>query len=104
MAAATEAGLDRLVFLLGTETAVAGIPPSKLIDHEYGARQEAFRRRVQGSLVTQPAGGDEQIALVHGRPPAARARLGPGPGGPIPLRHRAAANAPMQAAGLVVAP
>ena len=54
MAAATEAGLDRLVFLLGTETAVAGIPPSKLIDHEYGARQEAFRRRVQGSLVTQP--------------------------------------------------
>ena len=46
---ATEAGLDRLVFVLGTETTVAGIPPSKLIDHQYGARQEAFRRRVQNS-------------------------------------------------------
>jgi len=47
--AATEAGLDRLVFVLDTDTAVAGIPPSKLIDREYGARQEAFRRRVAGS-------------------------------------------------------
>ena len=46
-AAATEAGLHRLVFVLDTETAVAGIPPSKLIDREYGARQEEFRRRVQ---------------------------------------------------------
>ena len=46
-AAATAAGLDRLVFVLDTETAVAGIPPSKLIDHEHGARQEAFRRRVR---------------------------------------------------------
>jgi hypothetical protein len=45
--AATEAGLPRLVFVLDTGTAVAGIPPSKLIDHEHGARQEAFRRRVQ---------------------------------------------------------
>ena len=51
---ATEAGLDRLVFVLDTETVAAGIPPSKLIDHEYGARQEAFRRRVADSgLVVQ---------------------------------------------------
>jgi tetratricopeptide (TPR) repeat protein len=50
---ATEAGLDRLVFLLDTEAAEVGIPPSKLID-EFWARQEAFRRRVQdGGLVTQ---------------------------------------------------
>ena len=51
---ATEAGLDRLVFLLDTDATDVGIPPSKLIDHEFGARQEAFRRRVQDSgLVTQ---------------------------------------------------
>ena len=51
---ATEAGLDRLVFLLDTDAADVGIPPSRLIDHEFGARQEAFRRRVQDSgLVTQ---------------------------------------------------
>jgi hypothetical protein len=47
-AAATQAGLDRLVFVLDTDTVVAGIPPSRLIDHEYGARQEAFRQRVRG--------------------------------------------------------
>ena len=51
---ATEAGLDRLVFLLDTDAAAVGIPPSRLIDLEFGARQEAFRRRVRGSgLVTQ---------------------------------------------------
>jgi tetratricopeptide (TPR) repeat protein len=51
---ATEAGLDRLVFLLDTDAADVGIPLSKLIDHEFGARQDAFRRRVQDSgLVTQ---------------------------------------------------
>jgi hypothetical protein len=49
--AATAAGLDRLVFMLDTDM---GIPPSRLIDHEHGARQDAFRRRVQNSgLVTQ---------------------------------------------------
>jgi uncharacterized protein DUF4062 len=51
---ATGAGLDRLVFLLDTRTENVGIPLSALIDHEFGARQEAFRRRVQDSgLVTQ---------------------------------------------------
>ena len=44
---ATEAELPRLVFLLDTNAADVGIPPSKLIDHEFGARQEAFRRRVR---------------------------------------------------------
>jgi hypothetical protein len=53
-AAATEVGLDRLVFLLDTDAADVGIPPSSLIDYQFGARQEAFRRRVQASgLVTQ---------------------------------------------------
>ena len=52
--AAGGAGLDRLVFLLDTDAADVGVPPSRLIDHEFGARQEAFRRRVQaGGLVTQ---------------------------------------------------
>ncbi len=51
---ATEAGLKRLVFLLDAEAEDVGIPPSGLIDHEYGARQAAFRSRVQDSgLVTQ---------------------------------------------------
>jgi tetratricopeptide (TPR) repeat protein len=50
---AAEAGLDRLVFLLDTDAADVGIPPAQLIDHEFGARQEAFRRRVLDSgLVT----------------------------------------------------
>ena len=52
--AATQAGLDRLMFLLDTDSPDVGIPPSRLIDLEFGARQEAFRRRVQaGGLVTQ---------------------------------------------------
>jgi len=46
---ATEAGLDRLVFLLDTDAADVGIPVSKLIDLDFGSRQEAFRRRVQDS-------------------------------------------------------
>ena len=42
------------MFLLDTEAADVGIPLSALIDREFGARQEAFRRRVRDSgLVTQ---------------------------------------------------
>ena len=51
---ATEAGLKRLVFLLDTKAEDVGIPASGLIDLEFGARQEEFRRRVRDSgLVTQ---------------------------------------------------
>jgi hypothetical protein len=50
---ATQAGLDRLVFLLDTDSDDVGIPLSALIDHEFGPRQEAFRRRVQSGLTTQ---------------------------------------------------
>jgi len=58
---ATEAGLDRLVFLLDTDADDIGIPASRLIDREFGARQETFCRRVRDSgLVTgsfaSPAG------------------------------------------------
>jgi tetratricopeptide (TPR) repeat protein len=52
---ATEAGLARLVFMLDTDAAQVGIPLSRLIDLEFGARQQEFRRRVQedSGLVTQ---------------------------------------------------
>jgi tetratricopeptide (TPR) repeat protein len=46
---ATTASLDRLVFLLDTDAADVGIPLSKLIDQEFGVRQDAFRRQVQKS-------------------------------------------------------
>jgi len=46
---ATQAGLHRLVFMLDADAEDAGIPPSKLIDREFGARQDAFRRRVRDS-------------------------------------------------------
>jgi hypothetical protein len=49
---ATQAGLDRLVFLLDTEADDTGIPVSRLIDQEFGARQEMFRRRVRDSRLT----------------------------------------------------
>ena len=39
---ATQAGPDRLVFLPDTDAENVGIPPSKLIDHEFGARQDAI--------------------------------------------------------------
>ena len=49
---ATEADLDRLVFLLDTRAEEVGIPLSALIDREFGDRQDAFRRRVQDSGLT----------------------------------------------------
>jgi tetratricopeptide (TPR) repeat protein len=53
--AATEADLDRLVFLLDPYAENVGIPPEQLVDRKFGGRQEAFRRRVRNSgLVTQP--------------------------------------------------
>src|SRR5580704_11504731 len=65
--AATAAGLPRLVFVLDTAAADVGIPLAQLIDHAFGARQEAFRRRVQaGGLVTQSfASPDELGRLVE---------------------------------------
>ena len=77
--AATEAGLDRLVFVLDTGAAEVGIPPSGLIDLEFGARQEAFRRRVRDSgLVTgsfaSPAGlgqlVERSLRELAAQPPA----------------------------------
>ncbi len=51
---ASEAGLDRLVFMLDEDGEDVRIPPSALIDREFGFRQDAFRRRVQnGGLITR---------------------------------------------------
>jgi len=44
---AAEARLPRLVFVLDADAEDVGIPPSGLIDHEFGGRQSAFRRRVR---------------------------------------------------------
>ncbi len=64
---ATEAGLDRLVFLLDTEADDVGIPASRLMDREFGARQDTFRRRVQDSqLVTQSFASGHGADLVPG--------------------------------------
>ena len=79
---ATDAGLPRLVFLLDTAAADVGIPLEQLIDYAFGARQEAFRRRVQASgLVTQSFAHPDQLGKLVERSlrELARARRGSGP-------------------------
>jgi Tetratricopeptide repeat/Domain of unknown function (DUF4062)/NB-ARC domain len=79
---ATAAGLPRLVFLLDTAAADVGIPLDQLIDHAFGARQEAFRRRVQASgLVTQSFANPDQLGKLLERSlrELAEARRRPGP-------------------------
>ena len=62
---ATEAGLDRLVFVLDTGAAGTGIPVSALLDREYGVRQDAFVRRVQdGGLVTGSFGNPDMLGRL----------------------------------------
>jgi tetratricopeptide (TPR) repeat protein len=62
---ATDAGLDRLVFLLDTDAEDVGIPPSRLIDPEFGARQQTFRHRVQDSgLITQSFGNPAALGQL----------------------------------------
>jgi tetratricopeptide (TPR) repeat protein len=50
---ATDAGLDRLLFMLDTDAADVGIPLSQLLDADFGGRQQAFRRRVCDSGLTR---------------------------------------------------
>ena len=104
---ATEAGLDRLVFLLDTEAADVGLPVSALIDREFGARQDAFRQRVRDSgLVTgsfdSPAGLGQLVERsLRELAQAQRARWRepgrPGPGG------RRGRGDPARAAGVPAA-
>ena len=88
---ATEAGLARLVFVLDTGAADVGIPVSALIDREFGARQEAFRRRVQdsglvdaGRLPTRRTLGQlvERSLRELAETPPARGQREPGRAGP----------------------
>ena len=87
-AAATEAGLPRLVFVLDEE-AVVPIPPGRLIDGDPGlqVRQRAFRARLAGSgVMAGKVASPEQLellllqALQETRPQA----------GPPPVAGRAA--------------
>ena len=85
--AATEAGLARLVFLLDTEADDVGIPVSRLIDHEFGARQETFRGRVRDSGLTvqsfaSPASWGSWWSARCGTWPRRVAVRQRGPGGP----------------------
>jgi tetratricopeptide (TPR) repeat protein len=86
---ATAAGLPRLVFLLDTDADDVGIPPSRLIDHEFGARQEAFRRRVRDAgLVTQTFTDPGTLGQLVERSLRELAeqlrRVGERPGGQVP--------------------
>jgi Domain of unknown function (DUF4062) len=89
--AATQAGLDRLVFVLDTDADDTGIPVSMLIDQEFGARQEAFRRRVRDSgLVTGSFANPDMLGAAGGAVAAGTRRdapwsrrRGPGRSGPV---------------------
>ena len=85
---ATEAGLDRLVFVLDTSAADVGIPPAALIDLEFGSRQEAFRRRVHDSgLVTGSFVSPAGLGQLVERSLRALAAKPPGPGAWEPVRR-----------------
>ena len=49
---ATEAGLERLVFVLNESAEDVRLPPKALNDPQYGQRQQAFLERVRNSGVT----------------------------------------------------
>ena len=80
---ATQANLDRLVFLLDTDAKDVGIPLSALIDREFGGRQDDFRRRVRDSkLTTQTFASPDELGRLVERSlrelADARARIGSG--------------------------
>lgn len=102
---ATGEGLDRLVFLLDTETADVGIPPSALMDHQFGARQAAFCRRVRASeLTTRSFGNPGELGQLVERSLRSladtRTRIDSGiereqvPAEPIPVRESKFVNPP----------
>jgi Domain of unknown function (DUF4062) len=102
---ATSAGKDRLVFLLDADADDVGIPLSRLMDREFGARQDEFRRRVQDSkLVTQSFASPAALQLLVERSlrdlADTRARIGSGmqreqiPAEPQPVRASKFVNPP----------
>ena len=102
---ASDAGVDRLMFLLDTGAEDLGIPPSALIDRESGARQDAFRRQVQDSGLTthsfaSPAGLGQLVERSLRELADTRWRIGRGirreqvPAGPKPVRASKFVNPP----------
>lgn len=61
---ATQAGLHRMMFMLDVEAIDVGIPLSRLIDLEFGARQEAFRRRVVDAVTVQAFQNPHQLQTL----------------------------------------
>ena len=102
---ATEAGLDRLMFLLDEDAADVGVPLSSLIDREFGARQDVFRQRVRaGELITQSFASPAELGQLVERSlrdlADARRRIDGGirreqvPSGPRPVRASKFVNPP----------
>ena len=99
---ATAAKLDRLVFLLDTEAADVGIPVWALIDNEYGARQEAFCRRIRGSgLVTASFGSPGELGQLVERSLQALAAVPPDASPPPPGSVLRVWNIPARNPGFV---
>jgi tetratricopeptide (TPR) repeat protein len=99
---ATEAGLDRLVFLLDTEADDIGIPASRLIDHEFGARQDVFRRRVRDSgLTVQSFASPAELGQLVERSlrDLAQTRRGAGSGNPRGLVATVVGDIPQEPLG-----
>ncbi|MEU0394302.1 tetratricopeptide repeat protein [Streptomyces sp. NPDC006208] len=64
-AEATDAGLERLVFLLDDKATGLPLPRSALFDTAYGDRQDAFRCRLRESgLTVQKVGNPDELELL----------------------------------------
>lgn len=61
---AVKAGISRLMFVMDLDSDDLRLPPSAVIDHEYGARQAAFRARVTG-VVLRFRNPDDLARLVE---------------------------------------
>lgn len=49
---ATDAAMPRLIFVINAESEELGLPPTALVDRDYGERQDAFIQRVKDAGVT----------------------------------------------------
>jgi hypothetical protein len=111
---ATDAGLDRLMFLLDTEVGDVGIPLSRLIDRESGQRQDDFRRLRESKLVTRSFASPDTLQLLVERSlrelADTRCRIGSGiqreqvPAEPQPVRSSKFVNPPPAMAPRSTAP
>ncbi|MCX5954772.1 MAG: DUF4062 domain-containing protein [Cyanobacteria bacterium] len=49
---ATEAAMPRLIFVINADSEELGLPPTALVDRDYGDRQDAFIQRVKDAYLT----------------------------------------------------